>query len=140
MLDIPLYNNEREFEKSFAEQAKWLKGWLYIKIPDVIPQKTRDGRYYVPEAHKRPFDGILVTEYGNLVMELKYGNGRLKDHQKDALQKVAHLNGQAMVLRYKPGKGYVIEWADRIEDGFRKSDIITDLDKVLDYIEAMMMY
>ena len=130
--EIPLYQNEREFEKSFAEQAKWLKGWEYIKIPDPIPVRTKAGNYYVPTAHKRPFDGILCTNWTNIAVELKYKNGRLKEHQRKILEQIAKLNGSALIIRYSPQKGFIVEyfWGEKLE-----KEVFSNLEEVFDWIE-----
>ena len=133
--EIPLYNNEREFEKSFAEQARWLKGWEYIKIPDLIPVRTKAGNYYVPTAHKRPFDGILCTRRNNIAVELKYKSGRLKAHQRKILEQISELNEQAMVIRYRPQKGFVVEY---YQDGvWEKSFDFPDYNSLFDWIDEV---
>lgn len=99
--ELKLYENEAEFEQAFAKFAK-LEGLKYYKIPDVIPQKNkRTGQYYIPTARKRPFDGILSTEFGLIALEFKYQNGRLLSHQWKALQEITETSGSAFVLRYK---------------------------------------
>lgn len=138
---MEIYQSEKEFEKSFAEQVKWRKGWEYIKIPDVIPQKTKSGQYYIPSAHKRPFDGILATPYGNWAVELKYGKGQLKPHQEEILQQIGYLNGMAIVIWYKPGEGYRLKrWlkSEKESDKRWSEDWFPEMDILLDALDILL--
>ena len=97
---------ESIFEKNIETVAS-LCGCYYIKIPDVIPTKK-----YVPKAHKRPFDGIIITPDWNWLIECKIGYAKLKHHQKSWQDKINQTNGKFLVLRKidtKDGHYYRIE-------------------------------
>jgi len=97
-----IYKGEAIFENDLARSAKFFK-CRYVKIPDAI--KTRDslikkkgGGHGMIEA-PRPCDGVLSTVKGNFLVELKFDDGRLKEHQAALSNEINRINGSFYVLR-----------------------------------------
>ncbi len=92
---------EKSFEKSIAFFAK-LKGMMYIKIPDPIMTKDRllsMKRRGQSDEFQRPCDGILVTHYGNYLLEFKYNYNKLLPHQTYYQNEVNKINHSYYVIR-----------------------------------------
>jgi hypothetical protein len=126
---------EKGFETEFGNEAV-RRGCLKIKIPDVVINKaiydkpsrealeaarksvTPQQRGYLDtivkyannmQAHKRPFDDVLVTPNRTYCVELKVASGMLKDHQEYWLKKVngIHPYSGIVIRRYTSNGGYL---------------------------------
>jgi len=104
---------ERDFEAELTRIAS-LYGCLYLKIPDVVPIK-RGG--FMPVAHKRFCDGVLVTPQKNYLIEAKVGYNALLPHQLATQSKVNAINGSCYALRKKDLKNgtiYTVEQPEKV--------------------------
>ena len=105
---------ERDFEKTLQLYAP-LFNMLYIKIPDVLPidkngKVIKSGEIHI--SRKLPCDGILLTPAGNYMIECKYQNNALLQHQRAQMFKVNALNMSYYCLRKKvleKGTIYTVE-------------------------------
>ena len=86
---------ERDFEAELTRIAS-LYGCLYIKIPDFINAPVNK-----IIAHKRPFDGVIITPLQNFCIECKINYGKQKDHQKLIGDKINAVNRSYFVVRKK---------------------------------------
>ena len=119
---------EEQFEKNLTDYAP-LFNCEYIKIPDPIKAKgnmIRKGKGYTMIAHKRPFDGILVTPSFNWCIECKYNYNPLKTHQKEYKGKVERVNEGYLILRKIVNKKTVfrIEWLEKKQDFYSIPEMI----------------
>ena len=125
-------NHEKIFEKEVANAAL-LKKMRYYKIPDthMVNKYNRNSHY----EEKRPFDGVLVTRFGNALIECKYGNNKLLPHQEDNKQEIDKINQTFFVLtkKYTKTKGwhYIVQ---HINDKWIFNDII----KMVRHVEYLM--
>lgn len=107
---------EREFEKAFAEYAA-LRKCLYLKIPDVIVTKemlsSASGRGRL-SASKRPADGVLITKYGAVLIELKAGSSPAKEHQKAYCGLANYIYSGSYLFIRKTAKGFNIEFINEV--------------------------
>jgi len=97
---------ESDFAHQLGDTASLLD-CRYISIPDLIPHKGK-----IPVAHKRPFDGILITPSANLAIELKIDYRPLKPHQREYLEYISQVNSLAFVIRHITTKKGVIYRVD----------------------------
>ena len=119
---------ESQFEKDLEYSAP-IYGCQYWKIPDVIPLRGKI------TAHKRPFDGVMVTPNGNLCVECKIGYIKLKTHQIRSQQITNTINKSFVVLRkiFNKKIKYRIELADEI---WETDDIKLIFIKLTEYMEG----
>ena len=86
---------ERDFEAELTRIAS-LYGCLYIKIPDFINAPINK-----IIAHKRPFDGVIITPLQNFCIECKINYGKQKEHQKLIGDKINSVNRSYFIVRKK---------------------------------------
>lgn len=119
---------ETVFENDLKYYAS-LFNCAYIKIPDFIPLK----RYGQITAHRRPFDGILITKTKNICIECKIDTNKLKFHQQQIQDYINKINQSYYILRkkfLKKGILYRIEQPEKII--LMQSDKIEDIYKYFD--------
>lgn len=92
--------NEHEFDESLAKVCALLK-CVWIDIPDAIISRN-DRIYGRIKERQRPFDKVLLTPQSIFMIELKFNNGQLKDHQKIRGNRYNNIRpGSYYVLRAK---------------------------------------
>lgn len=92
---------EKDFERNIANVAVLMK-CKYFKIPDT-KMINKNNRGFHKE-QKRPFDGILVTPNGIIIIEAKIGSVALKPHQLDNIE---------LTNKIKPNSAYVVRKFDK---------------------------
>jgi hypothetical protein len=109
---------EKDFEREFSKVAA-LNGMKFVKIPDAIKTAAsliQSGSGFTMVEHKRPADGVLVTQFGLVLVELKVQSGQAKDHQiKNCLSCNLVRPGSYVFVRAKDtkrGVRYTIETAN----------------------------
>lgn len=104
---------EKQLEKQIEQIAGYF-GCAYFKIPD-SKSINRDNRHFHRE-EKRPFDGILVTPFGNYCIECKINSRKLLTHQSKNERIINEINQSFFVIRKRIRKYncvYQIEQPER---------------------------
>lgn len=114
--------SEKQFEDEIKRLAPVLKS-RYYKIPDTH-MINKENRHKHKE-DKRPFDGVLVTPYGNYCVECKVGNNKLTGHQEETMKRINEINESFVVLSRKITKKTVVY---KVENGKQTKEFSNLLD------------
>lgn len=123
---------EQRFERNLQKLFEY-QGCFYIKIPDtkMINRRNRKNHW----EQKRPFDGILVTKYGNFAIECKYQYNKLESHQREYLRAIHLKNGKAFVFRKRELKANTYYTAEN----YRGQKFI-ETDNLRDFIKSFLIF
>ncbi len=102
---------EHIFEEAMTSSV-CLIGCYYMKLKDPVMIAGRTSYLTKFPEVQRPFDGILVTPSGNLMLELKYNRNKPSPHQVNEAYKINKINTSHYFVRksdyYIEDKGKIV--------------------------------